>query len=468
MARVLFIHTFDYYEPLGIMQLSACLKQHGHSCELLDLKFIRNYIAEVNRIKPDVVAYSVTTNNWKRYLNLNRSIKEHHHCISLFGGPHVTFFPEFINNQSVDIICRGEGEEAIVDLCNAIDVGSDFTGIQNLWVKCNEQIVENPLRPLIENLDTLPFADRDLINKYELYRKRSRVRTMTSRGCPYNCTYCFNHSNRQLYQGLGSYVRQRSPKHVIDELLNLKKLYQPRNFEFHDDIFIVNRLWVKEFVDLYIEHKINTPFEINVRIDMVDDEIAMWLKQAGCYSVQFGIESGNVETRKKLLKRNISNQQIVEASLLFRKIGIKTNAFNLVGLPGETLNDVLETIRLNAASKTGYSMNSIYQPYPGTQLAAYALEHHYYDGRLDTFDKNYLYGRSVIHTPDIRRIERLHYLFAFGARWPRLIPAIRLLSALRCNKLYQSWYYLYRAYFVIFVFRRLSLREVLLRFKFIF
>ena len=324
----------------------------------------------------------------------------------------------------MDAICRGEGEHALLELADTLARKSNFTNIQNLWIKNDKEAIKNDLRPLLQNLDELPFPDRQLINKYRHYSCRSRVRTITSRGCPYNCTYCFNHSNKELYAGKGLYVRQRSPAHVIEEIKQLKAMYRPANIEFHDDIFILNREWLEEFASLYIAEKINIPFEVNVRVDLVTPEIAEILKSAGCYSVQFGIESGSEKIRKELLNRNISDEMIIEAATVFRALNIKTNTFNLVGVPGETLRDTIATMKFNSKCRVTYAMNSIYQPYPGTKLADYAMKMNYYDGRIDTFDKNYLYGRSIIHSPDRKKIERLHYLFAFGVRFPLLIPLI--------------------------------------------
>jgi anaerobic magnesium-protoporphyrin IX monomethyl ester cyclase len=459
--KVLFIHTFDYYEPLGIMVLSAFLKKNGHECQLLDLKFDKNYIKKALEIKPDIIAYSITTNNWKRYHKINLELKKNLFFFSIFGGPHCTFFPEFINEDGVDAICRGEGEDALLELTQALEQKNDFSKIQNLWIKKDGSVFKNDIRPLIQDLDTLPFPDRQLINKYKKYSKRSRVRTITSRGCPYNCTYCFNHSYKELYSEKGKYVRQRSPENVIEELKQLKSLYNPVNFEFHDDIFILNKTWLENFVYLYISEKIQIPFEINVRVDLVTSEVAELLKKAGCYSVQFGIESGNEKIRNEILQRNISDEMILKAASIFKFNKIKVNTFNLVGIPSENITDTIATMILNSKCRVTYAMNSIYQPYPGTKLAEYAIKMNYYDGRVDNFDKNYLYGKSIINSKDIKKIERLHYLFAFGVKYPFLIPIIKILLKLPLNKIYQSWYFIYRVYNVIFVFKRLRIREIL-------
>jgi radical SAM superfamily enzyme YgiQ (UPF0313 family) len=458
--KILFIHSFDYYEPLGIMSLSAVLKRAGHECELLDLKFEKRPELRIAAIAPDVLAYSVTTNNWRFYHAANLRFKKHCNALSVFGGPHCTFFPALIEEEGVDVLCRGEGEEAFTELANALRDGNDYTKIPNLWVRKGNQIFRNDLRSLIENLDELPFPDRTLINKYRHYRYRSRIRTITSRGCPYQCTYCFNHACRGLYAGLGTYIRRRSPANVIAELQELKAMYHPVNFEFHDDIFILNEAWTLEFLDLYQNSGIKIPFEINIRVEHINEALIRKLRDAGCYSVQFGIETGNPEYRKQRLKRNIENQTMIDVARQLRQSGIKINLFNLLCLPGETLAMGIETMKLNAACRPTYAMNSIYQPYPGTELAQYAVQQGYYKGDVSNFEKNYLYGKSTLDGKDIKYLVRLHYLFAWGVRFPFLTGLIKGLVKLPFNKLYQSWYFLLRSWYVIFVFKRLRIREL--------
>jgi len=446
------------------MTLSAFLKKYGNSCDLIDIKLEKNYIQKIQEIKPDIIAYSVTSNNWKYYYDINLNLKKHLSFFSIFGGAHPTFFPDLIYENKIDAICRGEGEYAFKELAYALEHNEDYSGIKNLWVKQNaEEVIKNDLRPLIQDLDSLPFPDRDLIDKYKHYRKRSRIRTITSRGCPFSCTYCFNHAYRKIYKGKGKYVRQRSPAHVIEELKRLKKRYSPNNFEFHDDIFSIKNSWLQEFVKLYLSEKINIPFEVNLRPNFINEESVSLLKKAGCYSVQFGVESGNDYLRNEVLHRNISRDIMINAASLLRLYGIKINTYNLIGIPEETMSSVVETIKFNSQLNVNYAMNCIYQPYPGTKLSEYAINSGYYTGDFNELGKNYLYGKSAIHSKDGKRIERMHYLFSYGVKFPFLIPLLLFLSRLPLNGLYQALYFFYRAYSVIFIFKRLRIREAFIR-----
>lgn len=457
--KILFIYKYDYHEPLGIMILSSYLKSKGHVCELLDLKFDKNYIREIRKIKPDIIAYSILTVNSSFYLRINQKIKKHFSVFALFGGPHPTFFPDFIREDGVDAICLGEGEEAFAELAGALEKKNDYTKIENTIVKYNGQIFKNDLRCLNQNLDELPYPDRELINKYKHYKFRTRVRTITTRGCPYNCTYCFNHSYRKILKDKGTYVRRRSVDNVVTELVMLKQMYNPRNIEFHDDVFVLDKNWLDEFLDKY-KREIAIPYDISVRVELITEDIVEKLHKSGCKCVHFGIESGNAAIRTTLLHRKMTDDQIIYASSLFSKYNIKTKAFNIVGLPGETVENVFETIRLNYKAKVSYAINTIYHPYPQTELATYAFDNGYYDGKLDAIGKSLFYGKSAIKTPEIEKIIRLHYLFAFCVKSPKLIPITKILIKLPFDYLYRLLFYLYRVYSVIFIYKQLSIREI--------
>lgn len=463
--KVLFIHTFNYYEPLGIMYLSAFLKKHGHFCELLDLKFQKYYIEEAKKINPDIIAYSVTTNNWKKYQQINLNLKKHLKFFAVFGGPHCTFYPDFIQEDGVDAICRGEGEYPMLELVEKIANNQDITKTQNFWIKKDNIIYKNDLRPLIEDLDLLPFPDREIINKYKHYEKRSRIRTITSRGCLFKCSYCFNHANQKIYKGKGTYIRHRSPENVIRELKILKEKYKPGNIEFHDDIFILDVNWLKRFSKLFLEENINIPFEINIRLDLLTPEIVEILDKTGCYSVQYGIESGNELIRKQLLKRNITNKEIIEKSKLLQNASFKINTYNMIGYPGESIENAFETLFLNIKCKPNYAMNTIYYPYPMNELTEYSEMMGFYNEKHDGNRKNLFYGDIVISTPLKRKFFRLHYLFGFGVKMPCLVKLIKLLIKLPFGYLYQFLFFLYRSYAIFIIFRRLTIKEIFIREK---
>ena len=269
--RILFIYKFEYLEPLGIMSLAAYLKQNGHQCHFVDLELEKNYLSKIKQLQPDIIAYSITTGRHRFYQQLNLKLKKQQKFSAVFGGPHATFFPEFINQEGVDIICRGEGEQALLELANLLHTNDRVKHIQNLWVKQDNQIFKNELRPLIQDLDDLPFPDRELINIYPAYRKMQRRQIMTSRGCAFNCTYCFNHVYKKLYPNQNP-VRRRSPNNVLQELLHLKQNFKPKRFHFLDDNFVTDENWCTNFFKQYCQ-QIKLPFIVHTRVNNLTKNI---------------------------------------------------------------------------------------------------------------------------------------------------------------------------------------------------
>jgi len=216
--KVLFIYRWEYVEPLGLMYLSSFLKKYGHKCYFIDTKFEKNIFKEVQKISPDIIAYSITTGKHKYFQKLNEKLKKRCKFFSFFGGPHATFFPELIYKKGVDCVCRGEGEYVILELVENLEKGKSIANIKNLWVKIKGKVYKNEVRKLLEDLDSLPFPDRELVNKYRHYRKLHRRFINTGRGCPYRCAYCFNHSYNKLYKNKGRIIRKRSVANVVEEM----------------------------------------------------------------------------------------------------------------------------------------------------------------------------------------------------------------------------------------------------------
>lgn len=459
MQTILFIYKYEYLEPLGIMSLAAFLQSHGHRCEFLDLAFEKDLAEKVKKISPSIIAYSITTGCHAFYQHLNLELKKSCRFLSMFGGPHATFFPDFIQEEGVDVICRGEGEGAILDVANALDAGQDIHSISNLWVKYNGTIHKNPLRPLISDLNTLPFVSRDLVNKYEHYRKLHRRMLLTGRGCPYRCTYCFNHAYHDLYKGNGRIVRKRSVDHVIRELRAVREQDAPRRFQFVDDTFILDHNWCIEFCARY-KKEIGLPFIVYTRVNLINEEIVRQLKAAGCVTILYAIESGNDYIRNQVLKRNVSREQILSAALLFKKYGLKTYAQNMLGLPDENMDSAMDTLDLNIACKPDYAWCSIFQPYPATDLWHYCKEKNYLTG--ESIEASF-YKKSVLNIPHRRYIVRLHHLFPLAVASPIIKRLLPILMKLPFTSVYFAIWHLHRAYAYFFKVNWIDWSELFVR-----
>lgn len=461
--RVLFVLKQVDYEPQGILHLSSVLKRAEHEVKLCIVSQEDPFDA-MHEFKPGIVAYSVTTGAHKYYLELNRQIKERFDVFSVFGGPHATFFPEMIEEEGVDGICIGEGEGAMLELAEALKDGTLEPNIRNWWFKLDGEIVRNPLRPYIADLDSLPFPDRELVYEQHLPTRHSKIKHFFSgRGCPYDCTYCFNHALSEIYSGLGNRVRKRSVDVVLAEINEVRERYPLAFVVFLDDTFTIRTDWMAEFADEY-PTRVGLPFFCNVRANLVTEELVEQLRHAGCVSVGMGIEAANDRIRNEVLHRNMSKEQIVGACQMLRAAGVRVMSTNMVGLPTGGLEDDLETLRLNIKCRPAFASAFIFQPYPRTQLGELARREGLVEGTLDDISVS-AWDSSVLRFPpdEKRQIENLQKLFAVTVQWPWLLPLVRQLIRLPKNRVFWLVHKLWKGYTIARRIHpvRLSLKEYL-------
>ena len=443
MAKIAFIQE-ELRERFGIMILSAVLKNEKHKCDVFIEERSNNIIEEVLSYKPDIIALSTMTPGIDYALNFIKMIKKAGSVkFVLMGGAHPTFYPEILNQKGIDGICVGEGEFALLELADALDKGSDFTSIKNLWVKKDGKTYKNDLRPLVD-VNSLPMYDRNLY--YEKYPEMKNVPTkkiFIVRGCPFNCTYCFNHALKKLYKGKGDYVRFLDHDKIITEMKYIKNNYGVTWFQFNGDTINVYRDWFMEFLDKY-KKEINMPFMCNVRIDKVDEEMVKKMKSAKCDRVDFGIEHGDEKIRKTILKRNMSDQEIIKNGKLFIKYGIRVQTANIIGVPGETIESAMKTIRLNREIRPEQSRCFVLQPYPRTEIYDYAMKHGFLDKqysftKLGTGFQIGFDGSADDMTLKLRQkkeLTNLYYFFNVLVKYRRFEPLILKLIKLPPNKLF--------------------------------
>lgn len=441
MINVVFLQNL-WFEFMGPMYLSASLKSAGHGCRMLIGNTFADFKLHLADDQPDIVAFSAMSGMHPWALEIARSIKEFSpQCLVVIGGPHPTFFPDVINEHGVDIICRGEGEGALVDLADALASNHDFHTIPNLWIKrIDGSIVKNEVRPLQQDLDSLPEPDRTLYSSYPELSETSVKVVMSSRGCPFDCTFCFNHQMVELYRGKGRYVRHRSPAAVIAELEQIKADVRVERIYFADDTFALDRNWLKDFLPRY-GNSIGLPFHCLIRINQIDTEIAGMMRQNGCKTVFFGIESGDETIRNEVLRKAITDVEIRSGARILKQAGITFRTYNIVGFPGETFDEALKTVNLNIEIGTDFPWCSIFMPYPGTRLAEYAREHGYlHDNHpVNSLDSSF-HITSILANPDKERIINLHKFFQTAVLAPCMLPLIKLLVRLPDNLLFRLWF----------------------------
>ena len=298
---------------------------------------------------------------------------------------------EVIQTPGIDMCCRGEGEMAILELVQKMEAGEDYSGVESIWVKdADGTIHRNPVRPLLEDIDVLPLPDFDIFDFDKLLGTQIKTGVVIlSRGCPYSCTYCSNKKMRAIYPNQRCYSRFHSPEYSIEYLKKLKATYPEMEYlNFKDDILPWKDKWLETFTTAY-KKEIGLPFICNYRANHVTPEIVRMLRDAGCYQMFFGVESGNDIIRNEVLNRKMKREQIKVAFDACRAAGIKTVAYNMVGLPFEDKGTVLDTIKLNVEIKSDHALAPIYYPYPDTELFEMAVVNGWvepiYDYREDKF-----------------------------------------------------------------------------------
>lgn len=478
--KVLFLYKIpnaNITMPLGILYLISSIRKAGHQCDILFIDLEFNIFSKVKSYNPEVICYSCTTGFHAFYIHFNRHLKKRFNFFALFGGPHATFFPEnLIIEEGVDALCVGEGENAIVEFLEKLENKKSYTDTLNFWFKIDGNIIKNGIRNLAEDINTLPFPDRDFLYQYPLIRNYGQIEVITSRGCPFNCTYCFNHTFKELYKDKGKILRTRSPENVVEEIFEFKKKFHLSHIYFIDDTFPSQLEWISLFSELYRRY-IAVPFFCHINPALVSEENIALLKHAGLRSVIIGIESGNESISKEILGRNISNQDIMSTAKAIRNQGIKLFTFNMVGIPTETIETALDTIDLNIQCKTDYAWVSILQPYPKTRILDIAKSLGLLKSEDYTIGELYHYD-TPLHLQDKRKFINLHYLFSVCVAYPFFRTQIECLIALPLKPLYIFIYYIHKIFcyykhgqvilnfsFIIFCLKRFFIIKILQKYQ---
>jgi Fe-S oxidoreductase len=369
--KILFIYPnagsqlgFQY----GLAYMSAELKEAGHAVELWQLcediaplPPREEFINRVKEIKPDIVGFSVVTNQWPYTRELAAWAREATSAPLVCGGIHATVAGEDVLQTGLfDYIFRGEAETAFLEFVEKMARKEDVAELRNLGLNQNGAMRINPVRPL-PDLKKLPFKDYDIFDFQKIIdAKNGWVGLMASRGCPFSCTYCFNHEMvKQYRKDLNcsfkelNYIRHFDVKQMISEIEYLLDNYRNiKMFIFDDDLFTFHKEYIKKFCEAY-KSVSSIPFVVNAHVDFFDEERARSLRDANCKIVKFGVESGSERIRSHILNRHMKNKKIIESIKTAHKFGLHTSVFLMIGLPGETREDVMDTIRLMGEAGPG-------------------------------------------------------------------------------------------------------------------
>lgn len=335
-------------ENYAIQLFSALLKQNGHQVylifdprlfntdevrqpllsQLFDIR--RNNLHKIKEINPDLIGFSVYTQDYQYALSTARMIKKEIPTIPIiFGGIHCVLCSEqVIKEDCVDMVCASGGEDTIYRIMGAIPKGK--------YIYREKEI---------EDLDSLPFIDRDILYEQKPVFKKD-ISILTGRGCPYSCTFCASDAlNRQYRENkLGNPVRQRSVNNVINELIWLNLTYKPRSIYFVDDVFTLNLEWLRNFASRY-KHIINLPFYCTAHPAIIKEEELYLLKEAGCQMIGFGMQSCDEEYRKTYLKRYGGNDAIKRTAEICHSLRIHFSFDHIFNLPMEKVENQMDAVR---------------------------------------------------------------------------------------------------------------------------
>jgi len=440
-VRILFVQNNGIQESIGIANLSGILKAHGHETDLLLVSHTPDLIGAITRYDPGLIAFSALTGVHHSLEQLAVQIKQHLNIPIIVGGPHPTYSPDMIDRPGIDIICRGEGELAMLELAEAMEHGRDVTKIRNLVVKTrNGAIHRNDIRPPVP-LDELPFPDRELYYKYKFLRDMPMKRFISSMGCPYPCTFCHEPVIREMYrkETKSDYLRRKSVPRIVAEIRYIAERYPLNHVHFSDDLFFIRNSykWLEEFADVY-GTQVGIPFNCNIRYDSVNQHAADLLEKAHCYGAAVGLESGSEEIREVVIKKRSKNENIVEGARLLREKRIKVLTTNMIGLPGETLDNAMETVELNMRLKSDYVRANTFLLFPGLPLVEYARKMGFIDKDFD-IDKQIAESQEItLKTPYAKEFRNIASLFWLMVKCPpSWLPFLKKVTKLPDNILFR-------------------------------
>jgi anaerobic magnesium-protoporphyrin IX monomethyl ester cyclase len=348
--------------PIGLAYIAAFLREHGHRVTIIDAEVEQlsgNQIAQQAR-RADLAGITTTAPTYHSALEIARLTKQSNKGTAVvLGGPQATFLDaESLEKSPADAVVRGEGEQTMLDVANAVESGSafEFDGVTHREAGT---VVKNPDRKLIHSLDEIPFPARDLL-PMEKYLPPKCTGVISSRGCPFRCIFCASSNlNRKTF-------RSRSAHNVFQEVAQLvAQGYE--NVTMLDDNFILNKDRAFKFADLVEENKLKFEWSCTARVDSVDEDLLRRLQEVGCNGLFFGVESASDDTLK-LIKKGFSTDQVISTFDVLKDYDYTTTASFMIGLPGDDRQKIVDTIDLAKRIDPDFAMFSVTTPYPGTEL----------------------------------------------------------------------------------------------------
>lgn len=415
-------------DPLGVMLLFSNI---NYDFDILFLNSATDKrLLEVNYNKYNIVGFSTTTGFHLEHNKIAQFFKQktNNKITTIMGGPHATFFPiETLSLDSIDYISVGESFKSLDDFINNKTTNNIFK---------KGDIFVNRLDPLVD-INKLKAPNRSIVYS-KSGRGNNKIRNfMGTLGCVYDCSYCFNCSFAKLYKHQPR-LRFRNPELFVEEMEQCAREYPTDLLYIQDDTFILKLEWFSEVVKK-IKKQVNLPYHCHIRCDLVTEDIIKLLKETGCYSVTFAVESADEQYRETFLNRRMSNEKILYVCDLLYKYNIKFRIENMIGLPHGSLQMDLDTMKFNAKCKPTVGWASLYQPYPNTKLGQLCLKDKIWDGNIDSINPTF-FDESPLTIPNKMEIENLQKLFPLMVNYTLLRLLGKILIKLKFSCFY-TWLY---------------------------
>lgn len=402
------IKDISFADHISIAHLSAMAKSIDHSTYLCILSQ-DNFLSKVKEIQPDVIAYSSNVADFIEIVRQHKEASKYYKFVSIMGGPQPTFSPDTFEESGMDAYCIGEGDYVFREFLNRVNRGESFADVSNLITKYGR----NELMPLIQDLDELPPADRDLTISNSHLINRPKKTFYATRGCPYRCSYCCNCYYNDMYKGKGLIMRRFSVERVIREIEYVKDRYRMDFLKFGDDIFVRRADdWLEEFADKY-SSRIGVPFNCYLRFDIINQDALRLLKQAGCFSVHLSLDSTSEHVREKILNRKMKKIDAEEKLREIRSYGINTWVNFMLALPDSSLQDDIDTMAFSKRSKVTYSSYTTATPMRGTTFYDYCVKHGFVDSSFNS-DLSDVEFPSVLSCFDKKEKDIRYNIFLLG------------------------------------------------------
>lgn len=414
------------------MSLAGALRRAGHQVCLVQGPDAERVVSHPQTAQADVLAMSATTGLHRVYVRWAQRLRAIYPDKAIvLGGPHPTFFPQMIEQAPFDGVCIGEGEESFPEFLDLWRAG--FPSVPDgFWIRRDNgrgPAERGRMRSPVRDLNALPPPAFDLYyDAHRRYRALPIRIFLATRGCPYGCSYCFNRTLNQRNRAFGPLMRTHDPEQLIDEILRVRERWGMRLVWFLDANFVADRRWLEAFAPIY-RRRVGLPFFCKLRPERATDRTVHTLVEAGCTAVGIGIESGSEKLRYEVLERRVSDADILAGCMRLKAHGIRVLSFNMLGIPSETLDEALKTVAINVACGVDYAAATILQPYPGTEIARWAIERGFFDGDFERLSYSY-FAESPLRYPcprDRERITNLQRLFSFAVEFPEVRKRIRRL-----------------------------------------